>query len=827
MIEDKELLMAFIEESREHLDVLNEKMILLETAVKEGSEMPEEDLNSMFRSAHTIKGTASFLDCKNVVSLAHKTENFLQKVRDKEISMTEEMADVLFSAIDTLTELLKELSETGVDAGVDIEKDIESIEKVLRSGMSTAKETIIEKYLDQCLLETRHNLEDLDGLLLDAEERDNNISIGNEMFRVVHTIKGSAGLIRAVKIEEIAHKMEDILGVFRAQQTSIDHQTVSVLLAGVEMISHICVSVEADRTFERPDIKSLSDELTEQYIKVCAEIEAVVITGKQMSANRGSIQLSEEEIIVYDKSIGKGYRPFIVTVSIDSVIQQKDIKMVIVEERLNKIGIVAAVRSAKEISNIADGKGDYVFIVCSSVDENEILSTLSIDGVNILGVEHCKPGDIATEKEEDDGGGKGGSVNKKTSSSTIKVDREKLDKLMDLSGELVTAKAKFVRISELLNKKVQNSHILDDDVLENMENLNETTGILEKISANMQQGIMQTRLVPVGGVFSRFGRIVRDISKENHKEVNLVIEGAETELDKRLVDSLTDPLTHMIRNGIGHAIEDRETRKARGKPIGGTIKLKASHRGNMVRIEVSDDGGGIDPENLVISAVKKGLISEEKADMMTPKEKLHIIFMPGFSTASKVTNLSGRGVGMDVVMNMITTLQGSVDINSKLGEGTTFTISIPLTLAIINAMIVRVGQQIYAIPLEYITEILDISHKEIYTIDGTNAVKLRGKAISLVDLEKTLKVVCPGEEEHNLSDKVLKSAVVISDHDNMIGMLVDAIVGKEEIVIKPFTEHFAHVKGLKGVSSLADGNIALIVDPGAIIRGSTEGGGYL
>jgi len=456
--------------------------------------------------------------------------------------------------------------------------------------------------------------------------------------------------------------------------------------------------------------------------------------------------------------------------------------------------------------------------------------------------------------------------------STIKIDSKKLDNLMNLSGELVIIRAQFARLLTLFNSDIiqqkEMAHLMDrtkslvdgfshdmkkyistvektesakgkkfqkalDNLDENLSDLerkfsvnrvivrvhelDQTTNALEKIASAIQAGVMQTRMIPIEGVFTRFKRIVRDISKEIGKEVNLEIAGESTELDKKLVDSLGDPLTHMIRNAVDHGIEDKEERVKAGKPEIGTVFLKASHQGNNICIEVSDDGKGIDVEKVGKIGVEKGIITDEDRSRMSDKDKLNLIFLPGFSTATKVTGLSGRGVGMDVVKNMITSVNGTVDINTEVGKGTTFVLKIPLTLAIIQALLVVTSGETYAIPLEAVTEIIKVSEDEIYLIDGNPTVKLRGHALSLVDLEVAIKSGVRSKTEEKT-----KKVVIITDGEGKIGVIVDSLIGEEEIVIKSLTEHFGGVKSITGASILADGSVALIIDPVTIIRESKE-----
>jgi two-component system chemotaxis sensor kinase CheA len=451
--------------------------------------------------------------------------------------------------------------------------------------------------------------------------------------------------------------------------------------------------------------------------------------------------------------------------------------------------------------------------------------------------------------------------------ATIRVESRKLDHLMNLSGELVIARAGLSRqvsqlteelsvikesvsltreVSQLYAQVTGDVHALLEantkgssasdkmakvmsgikgklDLLDQrlskstalllVHNLDEITGILGKVSSDIQTGVMQSRMVTVDGVFGRFKRIVRDISKELGKEVNLHVSGEDTELDKNIVDRLADPLTHMIRNAMDHGIESVATRKSNNKPPAGTVFLRAMHKGNNICIEVGDDGKGLDANAIAASALKKGIYTLEELDKMSEKDKYNIIFLPGFSTAAKVTDISGRGVGMDVVKNMIMSLNGQIDIETQLGNGTIFTMKIPLTLAIIQALLVEVKGSAYAFPLESVVEIIRVPSDEIFSIDGNDTVRVRGDALSLVGLHELLSRA----EAENAPANGSRLVVVVTDGDQRLGLVIDALIGEEEIVIKSLTDHFKKVKCISGASVLGDGSIALILDPFSVI----------
>jgi len=894
MAYDKEILTAFIEESLEHIQILNDKMLKLENAFKNDEELSEDELNAMFRSAHTIKGTASFLGISKIINLSHKAENLLQKLRDNEMSLNIVIIEALFAALDKLSELLESLAKTDTDDSVETKDQIEKIEIILNAEkndplsekqISTQSDgSITKKYIDQFLVETNQNLDDLNELLLITEKGDgNNHELINSIFRIIHTIKGSSGLINASKILEISHNTEDILSVFREQNKPFDTETISLLFESIDVIAGLCKSLKETGSNEKDDISKISKELSEYYYSIKSNITTKSQDTKKTKQLLGINPLSDKERVSFEISIAKGYKTFLLFLEIEEKIPEKSIKIALTEERLKKQGVVTCIRPDIELADSAQGKYDFKILFCSNLTENEIKKLLSLDGLNIISVKQYNPDDIreeSTEKAKETSTSKSStpdsSSNKKSNNaeiSTIRIDSQKLDKLMTLSGELVIAKAKFSRINQLFNQNISqykdsanvhqqmltdidqfqnelknlmikinenssdnniksidifsklNEYVsllsksnINKNIYDNINILTEATGSLEKISTNIQDSVMQTRLIPVEGIFTRFKRVVRDVSKEINKDVHLLIEGAETELDKKLVDSLNDPLTHLIRNAIGHGIEDAEERYKADKPAQGTVLLKASNKGNSIWIEVADDGKGIDTNKIITSAIKKELITENQAEQMSHNEILNIIFMPGFSMAAEVTDLSGRGVGMDVVKDTLFSHHGTIDINSEIGKGTSFILKIPLTLAIINALLISRNDSLYALPIDSVVEIITINKDDIYTVDGTKCVKLRDHALSIINLQDILQV--NNEKKSEASDINSVKIVIISNQETQLGIPVDSVISKEELVIKPFSKHFDHVKGLTGISILADGNIALILDPATIIMNS-------
>ena len=381
---------------------------------------------------------------------------------------------------------------------------------------------------------------------------------------------------------------------------------------------------------------------------------------------------------------------------------------------------------------------------------------------------------------------------------------------MNLIGELIINRNRYT----LLARRLENAQELD--VAEIAQKLTETTYAMARISDDLQDTIMHVRMIPVSTVFTRFPRLVRDLSRQNGKQVELIMEGEETELDKSVVEVIGDPLVHLIRNAVDHGIEPEAERRAAGKDPTGRIWLRAYHKGNSVAIEVEDDGRGIDAETMRQTAVRRGIISSEEARSLEEREAMELIFAPGFSTAETVTDISGRGVGMDVVRTNIKNLKGSVNIASETGKGTKFTLSLPLTLAIIDALMVRVSGEIFAIPLDAVSETTKIEARRLAEVNNRKAVTLRGEVLGIVDLDELLDL------PRAAVGRDILSVVVIHDNDRRLGLVVDRLLERQEVVIKSLGAYLGDLKGISGATIMGDGSVVLILDPHEIYLMATS-----
>lgn len=921
--EIREFIPDFLSESDENLRILNEKLLECEEAFKQKQLLNPETLNSLFRAAHSIKGTASFVGLDKIVQLTHKLETVLQKIRDHALDFHADIFDVLFVAFDCLSKLLLELKERR-DGHVDLQPVMSRLENVLlgQEKESSSQETPLlqsaavpvaaqdsmslagapnspvfltdEVILDSCLQLVARLREHCAAGQGDEKYQpplDNFLMISQQFYRF-------SVLLNSPALEDMAKKMFMIVFAQRDRRDSNPFPK-DLFLKSVDALSMILQAVKEKKT-PPEDVAQISGKLQVYVRQSIPDFHTINIDEWALTQEEDVLPRREELLTLKQlkgaerktlfQALDQGYDLFKVFCVVKKIIREKVLKIALIEERLRKSGIVIAIQPPLlEIEGRAGDLNVGIYF-CSIENENSIRKILTLDGVEVLAIDRQGAEDLDGLVERGSSGDEAEAVGlpvddqdaapvlapaqtRKESGdqgiSILKIDARKIDKLMILSGELVTIRAQFTRLGHLLKETVRQKdsmnmllknfsasivalqkgikaiseleaaerriqagrdldqvvgslneylqqlkqNALDKDVVNNINFLDETTNHLEKIASEIQNSVMNARMVPIEGVFNRFKRIIRDIAKEVGKDVMLHIEGEETELDKKIVDTLGEPLTHMIRNAVDHGVEDMATRRRLGKSEVGNITLKASHLGNSMCIEVIDDGQGINLDKVVQTAIHKGLINKSKLEAMTEQERMGIIFLPGFSTSDTVTGLSGRGVGMDSVRTMINSLNGMIDIKSEPGSGTTFLIKIPLTLAIIQVLLVQIGGYAYAFPVETVLEIIKVKSSEIYFIDGNPVVRLREHALSLVSLEQVIQI--PGADR---SQQDCYHVVIVSDGINRVGVVVDELLSKEEIVIKSLPSYFAKVQGVSGASILADGRVALILDIHTIIR---------
>ena len=688
----------FLDETNEHLQNLNTQILELESD-------PEnmDNINEIFRAAHSLKGMAGTMGYKRMQNLTHDMENVFSEVRNGNIKVTPEMIDVLFQCLDALDEYKNNIQETSDEGTNDNENLIKALNDILNANKTGQEQPAKEEKATVPAAESTGT----------GAEKWNGIAFDDSQIRV---------------IKEAMKQGKNVYGINVVVQDSCILKAARAFLVfkAVEEKGEIIVSVPSaqdveDEKFDKDfTLIVLSDYSLDDVIKAAESVSEIAqVTGAVLELEKTKNYHSEEET--------------------QEPAQEK--KEEVAETKTE---------TRKEEKKPAAAK--------------------------------------APEKKQ---------VSKPVVNRTVRVDIEKLDSLMNLVSELIIAKNSLVAASS-------NDH-------GNNTAFNEQIEYLENVTTNLHESVMKVRMVPIESVVVKFPRMIRDLSKKLDKKMELYMTGEETELDRTVVDEIGDPLMHLLRNSADHGLESAEVRAQRGKPEQGSIFLDAYQDGNNVVIEVRDDGNGIDVEAVKNKAIERNLVTVEQAANMSEKDIINLLFQPGFSTSEKVTDVSGRGVGLDVVKSKIESLSGEVEVKSKWGEGSTWTIRLPLTLAIIQALMVVVGGEKYAISLGSIQTIEDISPKDIKLVENKEVINLRGTVIPLIRLTEVLDVESTRSTEDNLI------VVIVKKGDKMAGLVIDELIGQQEIVIKSLGKYIKQCKFISGATILGDGEVALILDANALL----------
>ncbi|MGN8433165.1 chemotaxis histidine kinase/response regulator CheAY2 [Helicobacter pylori] len=632
----------------------------------------------------------------------------------------------------------------------------------------------MNEQLDQDLVELEHNPEDLDLL--------------NRIFRVAHTIKGSSSFLNLNILTHLTHNMEDVLNRARKGEIKITPDIMDVVLRSIDLMKTLLVTIRDTGS----DTNNGKENEIEEAVKQLQAITSQNLeSAKETSGTKETPQKENKEEAKEENKENKAKAPTAENPASDNPLADEpdlDYANMSAEEVEAEIERLLNKRQEADKERRAQKKQEA---------KQEVTPTK----------EPPKTETPKAPKTETKAKAKADTEENKAPSigveQTVRVDVRRLDHLMNLIGELVLGKNRLIRIYGDVEERYDGEKFLEE--------LNQVVSSISAVTTDLQLAVMKTRMQPVGKVFNKFPRMVRDLSRELGKSIELIIEGEETELDKSIVEEIGDPLIHIIRNSCDHGIEPLEERRRLNKPETGKVQLSAYNEGNHIVIKISDDGKGLDPVMLKEKAIEKGVISERDAEGMSDREAFNLIFKPGFSTAKVVSNVSGRGVGMDVVKTNIEKLNGIIEIDSEVGVGTTQKLKIPLTLAIIQALLVGVQEEYYAIPLSSVLETVRISQDEIYTVDGKSVLRLRDEVLSLVRLSDIFKV-----------DAILESnsdvyVVIIGLADQKIGVIVDYLIGQEEVVIKSLGYYLKNTRGIAGATVRGDGKITLIVDVGAMM----------
>ena len=677
----------------------------------------------------------------------------------------------------------------------------------------------VNQYLGIFLEEAREHLQTLNRCVLDLEHEPSNLHILDEIFRSAHTIKGMSATMGYSEIAELTHEMENVLDLLRKGTLTAHADIIDTLFQCVDRLEQLVEEVANGQT-GGVDVSALSAKLAslaKGEIVAPAEKAQTVSTTNDANSHVSQMSLNDTEKEMASTAIAQGMKVLELTIRLRQGTLLKSVRAYMAMKALDEMGeVIKTDPLVEDLEKDNFGQEFSVLLVTDNAPEkihDTIISIAEIETVFVIPCTAMVPTTMEAKKDKasdvssiatalEPGADMGKDVKteitvaKNKGRALLRVDAEKLDSLLNLVGELVINKTRLQQIG-LTNQ---------------LQELSEAIEQMDRVTTDLQSVVMKLRMVPVSQVFNRFPRMVRDLSHSLGKEINLIIQGEETELDRTVIDEIGDPLVHLLRNSIDHGIEKPEDRSNCGKNPVGEVRLIARHEGNNVLLMVTDDGKGLKAEAIKQKALEKGLVTKAELDAMELNDIMKLIFLPGFSTAETVTDVSGRGVGMDAVRTKIEALGGVLELDSNPGQGTRVRIRLPLTLAIIQALLVQVHEETYAIPLGSIDSTINITPEEIRTIQQQEVILLRGQIIPLVRLGKSLgiKAAVGFEEGQELY------VVIVQAGDHKIGLLVDALVGQQEIVIKSLGKILTGIRQIAGATILGDGQVVLILDVNAL-----------
>ncbi|MCP5464148.1 MAG: chemotaxis protein CheA [Deltaproteobacteria bacterium] len=873
--EDQEIIDLFFQEANDYFNSI--ESILLEFDAEDAATFEvDERVHTLFRSFHSLKGASAMVGFLRINQYAHRCENLLDSVRENQIILNKEVISALFDSLDVIRKLFDE-AQSGEET-LDLDASIKVIDSCLENQKNLETQKIvkeqlvvqsdagdaalrIEKYLSAFVADTEENLGKIEELLLSAEgslvensEWRMPKDVVDEIFRNAHGIKGAAGTMGFVALSEVTHHIEQVFSKMRDEELSIDSGLLGVLLESLDFIKNFLIRVQEE---------DFTEEDNSKILKGLARFSGLALSevfSSQASAKVFSGDFSDEILAAADSLKRAGHRILVIEVGISESERLPGMKAFLIATKLQEnTDFIGSDKPVEELVNL-DSVYEFRFLIDTDFNDLQIKDLIRIDGLGSIEIKKW-------ELQSDQNGlpekapaaqvAKQGQQNKAAAHpQTMRIDVDRLDNLMNMSGELVINKSRFLQINQQLReildcryltsraqsfaRDLQNTSMMPEldnpetkalkarlDFLQQeyeyiLNSLNEMKKAkavylsfeealhqLDLASASIQQSIMKIRMVPIGPLFGRMKRIVRDVCKELNKDVKLELVGEDTELDKRMIDDLVDPLTHIVRNALDHGIEDKDQRQQTNKDQKARLELAAFQRGNAFCLRISDDGRGLNLERIKQKAIENNILSEDALNKLSKKQVCELIFHPGFSTAAKVTSISGRGVGMDIVKKKIDELNGYVEIDTEEGQGTSFTIALPLTLAVQKTLLCRVQKDVYAFPLELVSEIIHATEKDVYEIRKEPVVRVRDRVIAVRGFSDFFKKSHFARGEKSKTDLTL---VIVEHRGEQIAIPVDSLMGEEDIVVKSLTQNLGNISGLSGATIMGDGRVALIID---------------
>ncbi|MEV9651125.1 chemotaxis protein CheA [Bacillus aerius] len=673
----------------------------------------------------------------------------------------------------------------------------------------------VNQYLDIFLDESREHLQTCNEKLLELEKNPTDLQLVNDIFRAAHTLKGMSATMGYDDMAQLTHHLENMFDAIRNEQMIVTPESMDTMFEALDHLEAMVQSIAEGGDGKR-DVTEISKKL--DVTGSHAETASAVETAEASSA-ASDLDYNEFERTVLDEAREQGFKCYELNVTLSDACLLKAVRVYMIFERLNEAGEVVKTVPNAELLESEDFESEFSISYLSKQPMEEVKKIVTaiseVEQVEISEVsafEEAAPAEAKAAKPEqkneevaapaakapandapkangNNGAAAGGT-------KTIRVNIDRLDSLMNLFEELVIDRGRLEQIA----KELENNELTD------------TVERMSRISGDLQSIILNMRMVPVETVFNRFPRMIRQLTKELNKKIELIIEGAETELDRTVIDEIGDPLLHLLRNSLDHGIESPEERVKKGKPEKGTVLLKAYHSGNHVFIEVEDDGGGINRKKVLEKALERGVITEREAETLEDHQIDSLIFAAGFSTADTISDISGRGVGLDVVKNKLESLGGSVSINSTEGQGSLFSIQLPLTLSIISVLLVKLEEETFAIPISSIIETAVIKKSDILQTHDREVIDFRGFIVPVVYLKKQFNVPNANDLEEELH------IIVVRKGDKLTAFVVDSFIGQQEVVLKSLGDYLPNVFAISGATILGDGQVALIVDCNALIK---------
>ncbi len=797
-----EELNLFISEGEEQLEILNQDILRLEQEGDSNSELLQE----IFRAAHTLKGSSGAIGHQRMAKLTHSAETVLDHVRRHTLAVSTKLIDLLLQSLDVLRTLLDEVT-TGVESEITIDKLCDDLNGLVNQNNKTEPDPQAAAPKESPVKPAKEAKPKLEDFIsgshiweIDCAIDENCLMPPGRALQAYIAIQQFGKIVQSTPPADVIEYGKDL--TVKKLHFELD---LAAQMDGIEQALTIVLE-------KIPEIKVIS-------CKAAGAFGAAADTDN--TANQNAVSCS---------------------VAIDAACPMPAVRALQAIIAAGKFGtVITSVPSAEDIDQSKVTAGTNVQMqVAPNMPLNEFIDSLRnavnhIPELMFVESEQASPetkavegsatknSATAVEKITAENTAKSTAETKNSSATEsetqiktgatashaprmVRIDVERLDALMNLVGELVIDRTRLARIASQLNGHTDNPAIVED--------LTETSRRLTRLSDDLQVEVMRSRMLPIESVFSKFPRLVRDLAQKVSKHIDFIVEGKDTELDRSVAEQISDPIIHLLRNSIDHGIETEEERTAIGKNPVGQIRLSARHEENQIVIDVEDDGHGIDPEKLKAKALSKGLISSESASHMGNREALELIFLSGFSTAEKISDISGRGVGMDIVRTNIEKLNGSITLETEIGQGTRFTVRLPLTLAIIRALLINVGSQVYALPLNSVIEALRIEAKDIRSINNHEAIELRGEVLPLIRLAEFF----DGKIERNTSADAREFIVAVRWGNRRGGLIVDSLIGEQEIVIKSLGNVFRASNGVSGGAVLGDGQVAPILDIPAIIK---------